>query len=171
MATVYQYLAPSSAILPDTNAPSFHYEHATAVTNPPIQGLAFAGVATDEDCYFYFLARNYGSGNLTVTVYWSADTATTGDVKWGAAIAVTTPNTDPGAMESETFGAAATVTDTAAATAGRMYSTTITVSALESLAADDHVILHFYRDASDTVNDTMAGDAYLLGLEVSYSDT
>lgn len=172
MATVYQYLDPRAAILPESNAPQLHYEHATAVTNPPVAGLAFDGGSTDEDAYFYFIARDYGSGNLTVTLYWSADTATTGDVKWGAAISVLTPNTDTTAVEADTFATATTVNDTHAGTAaGRLHAAVIVVTNLDSLTVNDHVILHVYRDASDTTNDTMAGDAILLGVEVSYSDT
>jgi len=44
------------------------------------------------------------------------------------------------------------------------------VSSLDSLAAGDNVALRVYRDA-DAAGDTMTGDAILVALTVSYSDT
>ena len=139
-------------------------------TNIPVRGLAF-DAATEEAIFFRFRALNYGSGNLTVSVYWYADTASSGNVIWGAAIAAITPDADSQDIETDSLATAATVTDAHIGTTGqRLHQCSITVSSLDSLAANDDVALRFYRDADDG-SDTMTGDAIVVGLVVSYSDT
>jgi hypothetical protein len=141
-------------------------------TNFPVTGLAFDGGSADEDSFFKFVATNYGSGNLTLRIFWYADTATSGNVVWGARIAAITPDTDTQDVETKAFATAQTQQDTHLGTTGqRLHSVDLTISNLDSLANGDVVWLHFYRDASDTTNDTMTGDAIVVGLRLSYSDT
>lgn len=167
MATVYQPLDPASAMMrPTAFAPVVQ---ATG-TNGPVRALAF-DASTEEAVFFRFPAIEYGSGNLSVQVDWYADTASSGNVIWGAQIAVITPNTDPQDVETDSFATAATVTDAHLGTTGqRVHRTSITVSSLDSLTANDDVLMRFYRDA-DSGSDTLAGDALVTGLVVSYSDT
>jgi hypothetical protein len=168
MATVFQHFMPEEAVFMSTNFPQYLRNLGT---NFPVTGLGFDGGSTDEDCFYKFVATNYGSGNLTLTIYWYADTASSGNVVWGARIAAITPNTDSQDIETKAFATAQTQQDTHLGTTGqRLHSVDLTISNLDSLANGDVVWLHFYRDASDTTNDTMTGDAIVVGLRLSYSD-
>src|SRR3990167_8656729 len=79
-------------------------------TNIPVLGLLY-DPATDEAAFWDFIAHNYGSGNLTLDIYWYADSADSGDVVWEAQIAAITPNADSQDVETDTLAAANTVTD------------------------------------------------------------
>lgn len=167
MATVYQELDPLSAKFKTTN---FAAEKVVQGTNFPVAGLAF-DAGTDEDAFFALAAINYGSGNLTLTLEWYADSASSGDVVWGCQIAAITPNTDSQDVETDSLATAQTVTDSHIGTTGqRLHSCAITISNLDSLASLDRVFLRIYRDA-DNGSDTMTGDAILTGIVLSYSDT
>jgi hypothetical protein len=139
-------------------------------TNFPVSSLAY-DAATEEAAFYKFAAISYGSGNLTLSFHWYADTASSGDVIWGAAIAAVTPNTDSGDVETKALATAQTVTDTHLGTTGqRLHTIDLTISNLDSLAANDLVWMRVYRDA-DAAGDTMAGDALLTALVLAYSDT
>ena len=167
MATVTHHFSPFDAIPATSNYPTLDV---VAGTNFPVPALDF-DAATEETCYFYFTATAYGSGNLTLTVQWYADTASTNDVIWGAAIAVITPNTDSQDIETKAFATAQTATDTHLGTTGqRLHSVDVTISNLDSIAAGDWVCLKFYRDA-DAGGDPLTGDASVVGLTLAYSDT
>lgn len=141
-----------------------------AGTNAPAASLKF-DAAADEAAFWSFIASNYGSGNLTVRITWYADSASSGDVVWGAAIAAITPNTDTQDVETDSLATENTATDSHLGTTGqRVHSVDITVSNLDSLAADDFVFLRIRRVGSNG-SDTMTGDAQLLKVEVQYSDT
>ncbi len=139
----------------------------------PVSGLAF-DAATDESVFFTFTATDYGSGNLTLTILWYADTATASDVVWESQIGVITPNTDSQDVETDGLATLNFVMDTHLGTVGqRVHETAITISNLDSLAADDRVTLRVARDADSTSDtDDMTGDAILINpLILTYSDT
>jgi hypothetical protein len=139
-------------------------------TNFPVPGLAF-DAAADEAAFFDFWAVSYGSGNLTVTVEWYADTASSGVVRWEAAIAAITPNTDTQDVETKALATANTFDDTHLGTTGqRDHSADITVSNLDSLASGDSVVLRIRRIGSNAA-DTLTGDCILRKVILSYSDT
>lgn len=168
MATVKQVFEARDFIPASTNGPQHKVVDGT---NFPVSYLAF-DAATEETAYVELSAQNYGSGNVTVTYEWVADTASSGDVIWGNALAAVTPNTDSDDVETKAFATAQTATDTHLGTTGqRLHSVDVTISTnLDSLAAGDSVWLKVYRDA-DAAGDTMAGDALLRRVIVSYSDT
>lgn len=166
MATVYQQLDPAAAQFLSTAFPALVKNG----SNFPAVGLAFDASA-DEAAFWSFRAVNYGAGNLTVGVDWYADTATSGDVVWAVQIAAITPDTDSQDVETKALATANTVTDTHLGTTGqRLHRATVTVSNLDSLAANDDVWIRIARDA-DNASDTLAGDAILALATVSYSDT
>jgi hypothetical protein len=163
MATVYQDLPVGGASFKSTNFAVFTVNPGT---NFPVPVLKFS---TATDAFWSFRAYNYGSGNLTVTVDWYADSATSGDVVWSAAIAAITPDVDTTDVETKAFATAAASADTHLGTTGqREHRAPVTVSALDSLAADDRVRLRLSRNAT---GNTMAGAAFVTGITVSYSDT
>jgi hypothetical protein len=139
-------------------------------TNFPVAGLAF-DATTQEAAFFDFSAFNYGSGNLTVTVEWYADTASANGIVFGASLAAVTPNTDSQDIETKAFATENTASDTHLGTTGqRLHSFDITVSNLDSLAAGDDCRLRLRRVPADG-SDTMTGDAVVTRVIVSYSDT
>jgi hypothetical protein len=170
MATILIPIDIASAIPASTNGAQHKVVDGT---NFPVRSLAFDGGSTDEAVYFNLgKLPSYGSGNLTLSIDWYADTATSGNVVWGAALAAITANTDMQDVETKAFATANTQQDSHLGTTGqRLHSVDLVISNLDSLAVDDDVWLHFYRDASDTTNDTMAGDALVTALRLSYSDT
>lgn len=167
MATVYWPFPARSAVPPATN---FAQIWTAAGTNFPVASYRF-DATVEQAVFFDFPAAQYGSGNLTVWLDWYADSATSGVVRWSAQIAAITPDTDTGSVEAKAFAAAATVDDTHLGTTGkRLHRAVITVTALDSLAADDDVRLRIARVAANAA-DTMAGLADLVRVTVSYSDT
>jgi len=137
-------------------------------TNIPVSGMAF-DAATDEALFFYFRAADYTTGNVDVDLDWYADTATSGNVVWGAQLAAITPNTDTQDVETDTLQTQATFTDGHLGTTGqRLHRCTVTITSLDSLAADDHVWVKITRVGSSG-SDTMSGDAILINVQISYS--
>lgn len=170
MATVYQQLDPSGARFLAANFPAVVQNNGTSF---PVSGLAFdAAAVTAEAAFFMFRAVSYGSGNVTIDLDWYADTASTNAVVWGAQLGAITPNTDSQDVETKALATTQTTTTTHLGTTGqRVHRSSITVSTnLDSLAANDDVWLRIYRD-SNNGSDTMTGDAILIGVTVSYSDT
>lgn len=165
MATVVHYFDPEGAQFPST-FPQFVKANGT---NFPVSGLAFDSSA-DEAAVWKFEAINYGSGNLTLDLWWYADTASSGVVRWGGAIAAITAETDTQDVESKSLATENTFDDTHLGTTGqRVHKASITISNLDSLAAGDLVFLRIRRVGSNGA-DTMAGDAILLLAKLSYSD-
>jgi hypothetical protein len=142
-------------------------------TNFPRDGWLFSGGSTDNNVYFKFPILNYGSGNITLEIHWqSTGTNTSGNVVFGAQISAITPNTDTQDAETDGLATAQTVQDAhLGTTAKRVHECSIAISNLDSVAAGDEVTLFFYRDASDTANDTYADDVLVTALYLTYSDT
>lgn len=160
-------ILPVLAAVPDaTNPPGLAF---TSTLGLPY--LAFDGGSTDEVCTFHLrMPENYASAPVLNVQWFGTSGTTSGNVVWGCDILAVTGNTDSGAIDSETFGTANTQQDAHLGTTGdRLHDVAITLSNTDSLAADDYVILKFYRDASDTVNDTYAADANVAALSLEYT--
>lgn len=167
MATVSRDIHPELAALLASTFPAFSKVNGT---NFPVTGLAY-DAAADEAAFWKLGAILYGSGNLTLDLEWYADTASSGVVRWGAAIAAITPDTDSQDIETKAFATENTVDDTHLGTTGqRLHRASITISNLDSLAAGDVVWLRIRRVGSNGA-DTMTGDAILVKATLSYSDT
>jgi hypothetical protein len=167
MATVYLQLHPRAAI-PDSSTGAQH--DVLDGTNFPIPVLAY-DTTTEEQAYWTGRAYNYGSGDITIDIDWYADTASSGVVRWGTQIAMITPNTDSDDIETYAFATATEADDTHLGTTGqRLHRATITSSNTDGVAADDWFAFKLYRDVGDAA-DTMAGDAFVALVTLSYSDT
>lgn len=123
--------------------------------------------ATDEDSVFPgVLPRHYGGGGLTVTLYWSATSATSGNCKWNVQVErLEDEGTD---TDADSFASAQTATAAAPSTSGALQYTTVTFTSgtqMDSLAAGEAFRLKVTRDANDA-GDTMTGDAELHRVEV-----
>src|SRR5262245_21207703 len=169
MATITHLLLPEEAQYLSSAFPQYLK---TNGTNFPVSGLAYNDT-TDEAAFWKFVATGYGSGNLTLTLFWYADTASSASVVWEAQIAAITPDTDSQDVETDGLASLNFVQDTHLGTTGqRVHSCAITISNLDSLAAGDLVHLRIARDANGTsATDDMTGDAILIAATLSYSDT
>jgi len=112
------------------------------------------------------MPTNYNAGQVTARFYWTATTGT-GAVVWGLqGLAYS----DDDALDTAT-GTAQTVTDTLLAANDMMISgatSSITISGTPG--ANKAVQFQIYRDA-DAGGDTLAVDARLLGVEISYTSS
>ena len=138
-------------------------------TNFPVFGLAF-DAATDEAAFWMVHPYDYVSGSITIDLEWYADTATSGVVRWEAALAAITPDTDTQDVETKAFATAVTVDDTHLGTTGQRLhraSITITTANQDSLAARDDLWVRIRRIGSNAA-DTMAGDAILVAAILQY---
>lgn len=169
MATVYKFFRPQEAQFLASAFPAYVK---TNGTNFPVPGLAY-DAAADEAAFWEFVSNSYGSGNLSLDIYWYADTASSGNVVWEAQIAAISPNNDTQDVETKSLATLNFVQDTHLGTTGqRVHSCTIVISNLDSVATGNKVTLRVARDANGTnATDDMAGDAILLGMLLSYSDT
>jgi hypothetical protein len=132
-------------------------------TNVPLSGYAF-DASTEEALFFRFRASDYVSGNVVVDLDWYPDTATSGNVVWGASISAITPG-DAQDLETDALSTVATAT-TAATGTHRLARTVITITATESLSTNDQVVLRVARIAANG-SDTMTGDAVLTYVSVN----
>lgn len=166
MATVYTEL-PVSAGAPGSTA--FPQLRNTPGTNAPEPGLWYDGT-TSQGWHWKFVAPVYGTGNVTARVLWYADTASSGAVTFEAALSAITPNTDTQDVETKAYATAAAASDTHLGTVGqRLHDFTITVSALDSLAAGDRVGFRLTRLPADA-GDTMVGFCIVTNVVLSWSD-
>lgn len=161
MANVVIQLDPIAARLPATLAATLTAVAAATVgTNPSFVGYVFDGAGTSKNYInLEFRSSNYASGNVTVDIdWWATGSATTGTVKWEAALCVVTPG-DATNVTTDSFATANTTTTTTSTTSKGMVRTTITITNLDSLAAEDRVILQIDRDpANDTCTDGVMVD-------------
>ncbi len=166
--TVKQIFLPEEANFLGSAFPAYLKNNGT---NFPVSGLAY-DATTDEAAFWKFQALNYEAGNLTLDLYWYADTATIGNVVWEVQLAAITANTDTQDIETKALATLNFVQDTHLGTTGqRVHLCTITISNLDSIAADDICWLRIARDANGTnATDDMTGDAILVMAELSYSD-
>jgi hypothetical protein len=123
--------------------------------------------SANECAYWRFVLTGYTSGNLTLDIFWFADTATSGDIVWGGAIACITPDTDTQDVTTDSLATENTVTDTQlGTTARRLQKCTVTISNLDGAADGDEVVLRIRRLSA---GNTMTGDGCLLQARLSYA--
>jgi hypothetical protein len=135
---------------------------ATLDTRNSILVLEF-DAATEESATFVGVINENATltNGLTVRLWWMADTATSGNVRWGVQFEDT--GTD---LDADSYDTNAQVTSSASGTSGIESVASITITTIDSLAAGDRFRLRVYRVAADATNDTMTGDAQLVAVEV-----
>jgi hypothetical protein len=101
------------------------------------------------------------TSGLLVRIWWMGDTATSGNVRWGASFERT--GTD---LDADSFDSVTEVTSAANGTSGIETVAEIACTAIDSLVAGDRYRLRISRIAADATNDTMSGDAQLTAVEV-----
>jgi len=122
--------------------------------------------SADENVVFHgVISNDYSAGNLTIDFDWVAETATTGDVVWsGEWERINAGGTD---IDSDSFAAAQTGTDTTNGTSGIPTRTSIafTQAQADSIAAGDAFRLRIER-VGTSGSDTLSGNAQLLRVSV-----
>lgn len=101
------------------------------------------------------------TNGLIVRLLWTSTSGTTGNCRWGVQFEKMTTSID-----TDSFDTATELNSSAPTTAGVPKITDITCTSIDGLVAGDFFRLKVYRDSSDTANDTMAGDAELIGIEL-----
>ena len=134
---------------------------ATLDTRNSIAVLDFEDT-TDESAIFVSVCPQGAdlSSGLSITLIWTASTATSGACVWDASLERMTTDID-----TDSFDTAASITATTNATSGVPNYSTITLTTIDSLAAGDGFRLKINRDANNG-SDTMTGDAELIAVEV-----
>jgi hypothetical protein len=167
VATVRQDLFPEEAQYLGSSFAAFDRELGT---NFPVGRLLYDKDA-DEAAFWHLDAVDYASGNLTIEIDWYSTSATSGVVRWEAALAAITPETDTQDASTKAFATAQTVDDThLGTTAKRIMRASISLSNLDSVADADEAWLRIRRIGSNAA-DTLANDAALTLVRVSYTGT
>jgi hypothetical protein len=144
----------------DNYPPATNY--ATLDTRNSVLVLDFDATTEESATFIGVIPENASLTNgLTVRLWWMGDTATTGNVRWGVQFEDT--GTD---LDADSYDTNAQVTSAVNATSGIESVASITITTIDALAAGDRFRLRVYRVAADATNDTMAGDAQLVAVEV-----
>lgn len=144
----------------DNNPPASNF--ATLDTRNSVLVLEYDAATEESATFIGVVTENLTlASGLAVRLWWMADTATTGNVRWGVQFERT--GTD---LDADSYDANAQVTSAANATSGVESVASITITSIDSLAAGDRFRLRVYRVAADATNDTMTGDAQLVAVEV-----
>lgn len=168
MGTVYTEFDPTNAI-PAAIAgfATLTVVSSSGTGNPQRPKLLFDD-AEEELAHFQFVASEYGSGNISVDVYWGMASATSGNVVLGSRVNALTPG-DSQDWDADGFSTQATQTVAVPGTAGHLKKTTITITAVDSVAADDICCLEVSR-LGDNGSDTASGDLEIDHVVIRYSD-
>lgn len=129
--------------------------------------LAF-DAAADEACDLQMVVPQGWTGTGTLVVYGFMASATSGTVGLRAAVEAITPSD---ALDLDTTRSFDTInyatSATVPGTAGYMFSTSITLTNADSLAAGDMLAIEFGRDADGTgTTDSATGDFYVSFIEL-----
>lgn len=139
----------------------------TGGSTPAERVLVYAfDASTIEYLDFKVMLRGYGGGGLTITLPWSAATATTNATRWGAAVRRMADDAED-IDTSQTYDYN-DVDDTCANVSGELSYPTITFTDgadMDSWANGELAIVRVRRNASHA-NDNMTGDAELWGIEI-----
>jgi hypothetical protein len=111
---------------------------------------------------FLCVLQGYGGGGLTLTIPWTAATATTGVTRWGIAVRRMTSTEDIDVSKTYSF---TDVDATAPSTSGVVLLTTLALTsgaAMDNWANNELAIVRLRRNASHA-NDTQAGNSEVHG--------
>lgn len=164
MATVILPLIVKSAdiIVSGANTPELVL---ISGTNFVVSGYAL-GNAAQETLNFQAILGQFGASNTDIKanfVWYSRAGSTTGNAFFSVAIARYVAGTS---VEATAFATAGTVTSTVSGTAkGAKYETGVSCALPSGLTTNDEIEVQFFRNAG-----TLASDAILTGLYLSYSD-
>lgn len=160
MTTTRYSFGPFSAELPSTNFPQI-----TKVNNRP--ELLF-DAATDEQCFFSFIAPQGITGTMTLVITFAMASATSGTVGIQAQIEAITAGDSTDTDATTSFDSVNnSASTTVPGTAGYIGQISITLTNQDSIAAGDYCRLSINRDADGSaITDSASGDMALLLAEL-----
>lgn len=148
----------------DNEPPTAAY--ATIDTRNAHPCLDFDAAGTEVAVFTAVLPRNYAGGGVTVSLRWSASSATSGNVVWNGYVErIDDESLD---IDADSFAAAQIATAAAPGTSGQVQYTDIAFThgaQMDSLAVGELFRLSVQRNGVSG-SDTMTGDAELLGVEI-----
>jgi hypothetical protein len=143
----------------DNEPPTTNYATLDLRNNRPV--LDFDTTTQEAAIFTGILPSDYAGAGVTVTLFCSLTSATSGTVGWDVAFERTLESSDD--IDSDSFATAQTVTAvTVPGTSGQILKMSVNISHganMDSLAAGD---LFRIRVRRDVANDTATGDAELL---------
>jgi hypothetical protein len=147
----------------DDEMPATAYAQLDVRNGHPV--IAFDTTTSEKAIFTGVMPRSYGGGGVTVYVHWAAATATTGTVGW--LIAFERIGAAQQDIDSDGFASDQTITAaTVDGTSGNVSITNVAISNganMDSVAVGETFRLRVTRDVA---NDTAAGDAQLLAVEI-----
>ena len=156
------YIDPLSNQAPAANFATFDTRAGGSTPAEAVPVLDFDDTTVEYADFKVRLPEHYSGGGLTLSIEWSATSATTGNVVWSAAIRRIENDLEDidAAFTYDYNNSAATTT---ASLSGETVKSTITFTNgvdMDSWTAGETAIIRVRRFASD-VGDTMTGDAEL----------
>jgi hypothetical protein len=143
----------------DNQPPASNF--ATLDTRNSIAALDFDAATKETTVFVGVIPQGADlTSGLSISIFWMATTATSGDCRWE--VALERGNTD---LDSDSFDTAQVGTTTTSGTSGITNKTTINLTTIDSVVAGEFFRLRVARDAANA-GDTMAGDAELLAVEI-----
>jgi hypothetical protein len=125
--------------------------------------------STEEEALWQFrMPANYSTSPVLKLQY-SMASAITGAVAWNAEIMAVSPS-DAAGIGTSSFDAVNVGSGTVAGTASFMTEISVTLSSVDSMVAEDLILLKISRDPADA-GDTATGDAELLAASIEYTTT
>lgn len=146
---------------PQNEPPISNFATLDTRNNRPV--LDFDATTNESAVFMSALPLIYNGNGLNIDLYWSAETATSGNVVWQIEFERIKEGIDD--IDTDSFATGKTATGTANATSGILTKTSISFSSseIDSLLANECFRIRITRLAND-VGDTMTGDAELLVL-------
>lgn len=127
--------------------------------------LSFDTTTQEVAVWTVIMPRNYAGGGITVYVHWAAASATTGTIGWDVSIERIGDGSQD--IDSDGFATAQTITAvTVPGTTGNVDITNVAIANgadMDSVAAGEAFRIRIRRDVA---NDTAAGDAQLVMVEI-----
>lgn len=147
----------------DNEPPSANYATLDLRNGHPV--LNFDTTTQESAIFTGVMPRNYAGGGVTVYAHWAAATATSGTIGWDVAFErIGSASQD---IDSDGFASAQTITATTVdGTSGNVLITNVAFtdgSQMDSVAVGETFRIRIRRDVA---NDSAAGDAQLLALEI-----
>lgn len=154
------YLTPEGSSPTATIFATLDIETGGSTPNEAVSILDFDTTTVEYVDFKLVLPDSYSGGGLTCKLWWSAATATTGNVIWGAAVRYMADDTDD-IDSSHTYDYNDSAATAAPGAVGRIVDSSITFTDgadMDSWVVGATAIFRIRRSVGDA-GDTMAGDA------------
>jgi hypothetical protein len=152
-------LTPFAAEFPNTTS----FPSVASTNGRPV--LWFDG-ATDEECAWSFVAPQGLTGAMTLLLSCIAASATSGTCRFEATVEAVTPADALDLDAATSYDSSNSAGSSVAATAGHLFSVSITLTNADSITAGDYVRVLLHRDADGTTGtDDVASDVGVLVAE------